>query len=177
VTYKWPEWLTQQTQKQRIIWGYKILFLDVLFPLNIKKVYMYGSVYVYIYACIHTYIYINIYIYIYTSYISGYIRRCGSSPKGGSKGIMGYGFGGKTVCIYTVLYFTTGIYVYMYTHTFTHQHTYTQETLGFQFWRQGYWAEHLRLYLYIHICIYIYIYIGKGLTIYMYVYIYVHIYI
>ena len=27
-----------QTQKQRIIWGYKILFLDVLFPLNVKKV-------------------------------------------------------------------------------------------------------------------------------------------
>ena len=38
VTYKWPEWLIQQTQKQRIIWGYKILFLDVLFPLNVKKV-------------------------------------------------------------------------------------------------------------------------------------------
>lgn len=33
-----PEWLTQQTQKQRIIWGYKILFLDVLFPLSVKKV-------------------------------------------------------------------------------------------------------------------------------------------
>ena len=38
VTYKWPQWLTQQTQQQRIIWGYKILFLDVLFPLNVKKV-------------------------------------------------------------------------------------------------------------------------------------------
>ena len=38
VTYKWPEWLNQQTEKQRIIWGYKILFLDVLFPLNVKKV-------------------------------------------------------------------------------------------------------------------------------------------
>ena len=38
VTYKWPEWLKQQTQKQRIIWGYKILFLDVLFPLSVKKV-------------------------------------------------------------------------------------------------------------------------------------------
>ncbi len=38
MTYKWPEWLTQQTQKQRIIWGYKILFLDVLFPLDVKKV-------------------------------------------------------------------------------------------------------------------------------------------
>lgn len=38
VMYKWPEWLTQQTVKQRIIWGYKILFLDVLFPLEVKKV-------------------------------------------------------------------------------------------------------------------------------------------
>lgn len=38
VTYKWPNWLRQQTEKQRIIWGYKILFLDVLFPLDVKKV-------------------------------------------------------------------------------------------------------------------------------------------
>ena len=27
-----------QTEKQRIIWAYKILFLDVLFPLGLKKV-------------------------------------------------------------------------------------------------------------------------------------------
>jgi UDP-glucose:glycoprotein glucosyltransferase len=38
VTYKWPEWLRGQTEKQRIIWGYKILFLDVLFPLSVKKI-------------------------------------------------------------------------------------------------------------------------------------------
>jgi len=38
VTYKWPAWLHEQTEKQRIIWGYKILFLDVLFPLNLKRV-------------------------------------------------------------------------------------------------------------------------------------------
>ena len=38
VQYKWPRWLNQQTNKQRIIWGYKILFLDVLFPLNLKKI-------------------------------------------------------------------------------------------------------------------------------------------
>ena len=38
VTYKWPNWLHLQTNKQRIIWGYKILFLDVLFPLHIKKI-------------------------------------------------------------------------------------------------------------------------------------------
>ncbi|CAG0885304.1 unnamed protein product [Cyprideis torosa] len=38
VEYKWPVWLHQQTEKQRIIWGYKILFLDVLFPLSVKKI-------------------------------------------------------------------------------------------------------------------------------------------
>lgn len=27
VQYKWPRWLHQQTEKQRTIWGYKILFL------------------------------------------------------------------------------------------------------------------------------------------------------
>ena len=30
--------LAWQKEKQRIIWGYKILFLDVLFPLDVKKV-------------------------------------------------------------------------------------------------------------------------------------------
>jgi UDP-glucose:glycoprotein glucosyltransferase len=38
VTYKWPHWLRAQTEKQREIWGYKILFLDVLFPLSLNKV-------------------------------------------------------------------------------------------------------------------------------------------
>lgn len=38
VEYKWPRWLHQQTEKQRTIWGYKILFLDVLFPLDVKKI-------------------------------------------------------------------------------------------------------------------------------------------
>jgi UDP-glucose:glycoprotein glucosyltransferase len=38
VTYKWPMWLNEQTEKQRLIWGYKILFLDVLFPSDLKRV-------------------------------------------------------------------------------------------------------------------------------------------
>lgn len=38
VQYKWPRWLNQQKEKQRVIWGYKILFLDVLFPLDVKKI-------------------------------------------------------------------------------------------------------------------------------------------
>ncbi len=27
-----------QTEKQRLIWAYKILFLDVLFPINLDRV-------------------------------------------------------------------------------------------------------------------------------------------
>ncbi|GAA6015304.1 hypothetical protein JCM10207_008942 [Rhodosporidiobolus poonsookiae] len=38
VTYKWPHWLRTQKEKQRTIWGYKILFLDVLFPLDLDRV-------------------------------------------------------------------------------------------------------------------------------------------
>ena len=52
VQYNWPRWLHGQTEKQRLIWGYapliisinlitcryKILFLDVLFPLDVKKI-------------------------------------------------------------------------------------------------------------------------------------------
>jgi UDP-glucose:glycoprotein glucosyltransferase len=38
VSYKWPWWLRAQTEKQRIIWGNKILFLDVLFPLELDRV-------------------------------------------------------------------------------------------------------------------------------------------
>jgi len=38
VQYKWPRWLHAQTEKQRTMWGYKILFLDVLFPLNVDKI-------------------------------------------------------------------------------------------------------------------------------------------
>lgn len=37
VTYKWPHWLHKQTDKQRIIWAYKVLFLDVLFPLDVPR--------------------------------------------------------------------------------------------------------------------------------------------
>lgn len=38
ITYKWPTWLHKQKEKQRIIWAYKILFLDVIFPISLKKV-------------------------------------------------------------------------------------------------------------------------------------------
>ncbi|CAH6723275.1 putative UDP-glucose:glycoprotein glucosyltransferase [[Candida] jaroonii] len=31
VSYKWPMWLRRQNTRQRTVWGYKMLFLDVLF--------------------------------------------------------------------------------------------------------------------------------------------------
>ncbi|CCH41407.1 UDP-glucose:glycoprotein glucosyltransferase [Wickerhamomyces ciferrii] len=38
ITYNWPSWLRGQREKQRTFWGYKILFLDVLFPQDLEKV-------------------------------------------------------------------------------------------------------------------------------------------
>lgn len=38
IMYKWPVWLDSQRERQRTIWGYKILFLDLLFPQDLKKV-------------------------------------------------------------------------------------------------------------------------------------------
>lgn len=38
VSYKWPRFLRQQDDKQRQIWGYKILFLDELFPSNVSRI-------------------------------------------------------------------------------------------------------------------------------------------
>eukprot|EP00927_Polykrikos_kofoidii_P059852 TRINITY_DN54974_c0_g1_i1.p1 TRINITY_DN54974_c0_g1~~TRINITY_DN54974_c0_g1_i1.p1 ORF type:complete len:1660 (+),score=269.61 TRINITY_DN54974_c0_g1_i1:31-4980(+) len=38
VSFKWPSWLNPQEEKQRLIWAYKILFLDVLFPMDVPRV-------------------------------------------------------------------------------------------------------------------------------------------
>jgi len=38
VQYKWPSWLNLPPTKHRQIWGYKILFLDTLFPLDVNKI-------------------------------------------------------------------------------------------------------------------------------------------
>lgn len=38
VQYKWPAWLNIPPTKHRQIWGYKILFLDTLFPLDVNKI-------------------------------------------------------------------------------------------------------------------------------------------
>lgn len=38
VKYQWPSWLRPQTDKQRMIWGYKVLFLDTLFPKDLNDI-------------------------------------------------------------------------------------------------------------------------------------------
>ncbi|KAI9895921.1 hypothetical protein PsorP6_000389 [Peronosclerospora sorghi] len=90
VTYKWPNWLRQQTEKQRIIWGYKILFLDVLFPLGVQKI-----------------------IYVDADQV----------VRADLKELLELDLEGKP---------------YAYTPFCD------SRNVGFQFWRQGYWKDHLR---------------------------------
>jgi hypothetical protein len=92
VTYKWPEWLRGQSEKQRIIWGYKILFLDVLFPLNVKKI-----------------------IYVDADQV---VR--GDLKELWDMDLQGAPYGYTPFC------------------------TSRETTLGFQFWRSGFWETHLQ---------------------------------
>jgi UDP-glucose:glycoprotein glucosyltransferase len=91
VTYKWPEWLRGQNEKQRIIWGYKILFLDVLFPLNVKKI-----------------------IYVDADQV---VR--GDLKELWDMDLHGAPYGYTPMC------------------------SSRETTLGFQFWRSGFWKSHL----------------------------------
>jgi UDP-glucose:glycoprotein glucosyltransferase len=90
VTYKWPNWLRQQTEKQRIIWGYKILFLDVLFPLGVDKI-----------------------IYVDADQV---VRA--DLKELWEMDLEGKPYGYTPFC--------------------------DSRNVGFQFWRQGYWKDHLR---------------------------------
>ncbi|KAF1784246.1 Nucleotide-diphospho-sugar transferase [Phytophthora cactorum] len=94
VTYKWPNWLRQQTEKQRIIWGYKILFLDVLFPLGVQKI-----------------------IYVDADQV---VRA--DLKELWELDLEGKPYGYTPFC--------------------------DSRNVGFQFWRQGYWKDHLRESLY-----------------------------
>jgi UDP-glucose:glycoprotein glucosyltransferase len=92
VTYKWPHWLRQQKEKQREIWGYKILFLDVLFPLSLDKV-----------------IFVDADQIVRTDMIDLVNHDLQGAPYG-----------------------------------FTPMCDSRTEMEGFRFWKQGYWASHLR---------------------------------
>jgi len=92
VTYKWPQWLRNQSEKQRIIWGYKILFLDVLFPLDVKKI-----------------IYVDA-----DQVVRGDLRELWNMD------LQGAPYGYTPFC------------------------SSREETLGYQFWREGFWKSHLQ---------------------------------
>jgi len=92
VTYKWPEWLRAQSEKQRIIWGYKILFLDVLFPLDVNKI-----------------------VYVDADQV----------VRGDMKELVALDLEGAP---------------YGYTPMCSSR----EETRGYAFWNQGFWASHLR---------------------------------
>jgi UDP-glucose:glycoprotein glucosyltransferase len=38
VEYRWPDFVPAQSERNREIWGFKILFLDAIFPLTLKRV-------------------------------------------------------------------------------------------------------------------------------------------
>ncbi|KAH9255529.1 hypothetical protein BASA81_006346 [Batrachochytrium salamandrivorans] len=92
VTFKWPEWLRGQSERQRQIWGMKILFLDVLFPLHLKRI-----------------IYVDA-----DQVLRADLRELWALDLKGAP--------------YAMTPFCDS----------------RKETLGFQFWRQGFWAQHLR---------------------------------
>jgi len=43
ISYKWPNFLRLQREKHRVVSGYKILFLDVIFPQSLSKVIFVGT--------------------------------------------------------------------------------------------------------------------------------------
>jgi UDP-glucose:glycoprotein glucosyltransferase len=92
VTYKWPNWLRAQTEKQRLIWGYKILFLDVLFPLDVERVIFVDA----------------------DQIIRADLRELAEMDLQGAP------------------------------YAFTPFCDSRKETLGYQFWREGFWKDHLR---------------------------------
>jgi UDP-glucose:glycoprotein glucosyltransferase len=92
VTYKWPNWLRGQSEKQRLIWGYKILFLDVLFPLDVERI-----------------IYVDADQILRTD-----LRELAEMDLQGAP------------------------------YAFTPFCDSRKETLGYQFWREGFWKDHLR---------------------------------
>lgn len=77
ITYKWPSWLHKQKEKQRIIWAYKILFLDVIFPLSLEKVPFHFFC---IWDCAVVFFWGLVWIICYTS--AGYICWCRPNCQG-----------------------------------------------------------------------------------------------
>jgi UDP-glucose:glycoprotein glucosyltransferase len=114
VTYKWPSWLRAQVEKQRVIWAYKILFLDVLFPLQVKKVLFIDADQI-VRADVRELWQINLHGAVY-----GFVPFCGSGPESQSTASRLWGWGSQKT-----------------------SDAKNEETMGLRFWEQGFWKKHL----------------------------------
>eukprot|EP00933_Yihiella_yeosuensis_P041363 TRINITY_DN35755_c0_g1_i1.p1 TRINITY_DN35755_c0_g1~~TRINITY_DN35755_c0_g1_i1.p1 ORF type:complete len:645 (-),score=141.04 TRINITY_DN35755_c0_g1_i1:114-1883(-) len=117
VTYKWPTWLREQTQKQRVIWAYKILFLDVFFPAEVKRVLFIDADQI-VRADVKELWDTNLGDSVY-----GMVPFCGSGPQESVASSLWSSLtgGGKA----------------------SREDLRNPETEGFRFWEQGYWQNHL----------------------------------
>jgi UDP-glucose:glycoprotein glucosyltransferase len=119
VTYKWPSWLRGQSEKQRIIWGYKILFLDVLFPLDVKRI-----------------------IYVDADQVGASISSSLSSH------FCFYRYKLSYICFLQVvradLRELWSMDLQGAPYAFAPFCDSREETLGYQFWRGGFWKSHLQ---------------------------------
>jgi len=117
VTYKWPSWLRAQVEKQRVIWAYKILFLDVLFPLQVTKVLFIDADQI-VRADVRELWQIDLCGAVY-----GFVPFCGSGPESqpsATQRLWSWGSGSQP-----------------------ESDTKNQETIGLRFWEQGFWKKHL----------------------------------
>lgn len=122
VTYKWPTWLREQTQKQRVIWAYKILFLDVLFPAPVKRILFIDADQI-VRANVEELWRTNLKGHVY-----GFVPFCGAGPPESiSSSLWSSLTGGNQDEIRN------------------------PETQGFRFWEQGFWKNHLGSSTYYHI--------------------------
>lgn len=124
VTYKWPTWLRGQTQKQRVIWAYKILFLDVFFPAEVKRILFIDADQI-VRANVEELWRMDIKGHVY-----GFVPFCGSGPPESLTSHIWGSLTGKAA---------------------KQEDLKNPDTVGFRFWEQGFWKNHLAGRHYYHI--------------------------
>eukprot|EP00931_Biecheleriopsis_adriatica_P033916 TRINITY_DN19654_c0_g1_i1.p1 TRINITY_DN19654_c0_g1~~TRINITY_DN19654_c0_g1_i1.p1 ORF type:complete len:1571 (-),score=318.77 TRINITY_DN19654_c0_g1_i1:93-4805(-) len=125
VTYKWPSWLREQTQKQRVIWAYKILFLDVFFPAEVKRVLFIDADQI-VRADVQELWNMDIKGHVY-----GFVPFCGSGPAESLGSSIWKSLTGGAAA--------------------TQEELRNPDTVGFRFWEQGFWKNHLGTRTHYHI--------------------------
>jgi len=124
VTYKWPTWLREQVQKQRVIWAYKILFLDVFFPGEVKRILFIDADQI-VRADVRELWELDIEGKVY-----GFVPFCGSGPSESLSSSMWKSLTGKAA---------------------KQEDLKNPDTVGFRFWEQGFWKTHLKNRHFYHI--------------------------